>query len=356
MPVSEKVLEELRKEPDVQLDLSWLNPPTEQGMSARPGRHGLTLEDVEQGSYGQVPTETGNWNMRLRGAAPLPNARRIGVRWNEKAQSWAESVMLLYEEAQARQWSSATDIPWDELTELDDDVELAMCQLCTFLNQVEFIAGDVPGRWLKNISNDHYETKLFLASQIMDEGRHLDVFRKRALANGAGLLQGSGGAIGILYDADMVEMTTTLHIGGEGAVQSVFRMGELIANNEAEKRIFRLAAQDESRHVAFGVMHVKHLLETQPERHDEIRGYLEGRNASQGNGGIAIGGTNSEALAILFAKGRQNIDEGYMMLLAARQKQFRELTQRLRVCGLADLADDMEKRRAAFLAGDPLDI
>jgi hypothetical protein len=54
MPVSEKVLEELRKEPDVQLDLSWLNPPTEQGMSARPGRRGLTLEDVEQGSYGQV--------------------------------------------------------------------------------------------------------------------------------------------------------------------------------------------------------------------------------------------------------------------------------------------------------------
>jgi hypothetical protein len=272
------------------------------------------------------------------------------------SQSWSESVMLLYEEAQARQWSSATDIPWDELTELDDDVEMAMCQLCTFLNQVEFIAGDVPGRWLKYISNDHYETKLFLATQIMDEGRHLDVFRKRALANGGGLLQGSGGAIGILYDADMVEMTTTLHIGGEGAVQSVFRMGELIANNEAEKKIFRLAAQDESRHVAFGVMHVKHLLDTQPWRHDEIRGYLEGRNAQQGNGGIAIGGVNSEALAILFAKGRKNIDEGYMMLLAARQKQFRELTQRLRVCGLADLADDMEKRRAAFLAGDPLDI
>jgi hypothetical protein len=103
-------------------------------------------------------------------------------------------------------------------------------------------------------------------------------------------------------------------------------------------------------------MHVKHLLDTQPWRHDEIRSYVEGRAANQGNGGIAVGGTNSEALAILFAKGRKNIDEGYMMLLAARQKQFKELTQRLRVCGLADVADDMIKRRAAFLTGDPLDI
>jgi hypothetical protein len=355
MPVSEKVLQELRQEPEIKLDLSWMNPPTEQGVRAIPGRRGLTLEDINIGSYGDLPSETANWNARTRGSAELPGQKRIGIRWNEMSQSWSESVMLLYEEAQARQWSSATDIPWDELTDLDDDVELAMCQLCTFLNQVEFIAGDVPGRWLKYISNDHYETKLFLATQIMDEGRHLDVFRKRALANGGGLLQGSGGAIGILYDADMVEMTTTLHIGGEGAVQSVFRMGELIANNEAEKKIFRLAAQDESRHVAFGVMHVKHLLETQPWRHDEIRSYLEGRNAQQGNGGIAIGGPNSESLAILFAKGRKNIDEGYMMLLAARQKQFKELTQRLRVCGLSDLADDMEKRRNAFLSGDPLD-
>ncbi len=352
MPVSEKVLEELRKEAEVDLDLSWLNPDTEQGVRAVPGRRGLTLDDIHVGSYGDIPAESDNFNMRPRGAAALPAAKRLGVRWQEQSQTWAESVMLLYEEAQARQWSSATDIPWEELTELDDDVELAMCQLCTFLNQVEFIAGDVPGRWLKHISNDHYETKLFLASQIMDESRHLDVFRKRALANGCGLLQGSNGAIGILYDQDFVEMTTQLHIGGEGSVQSVFRMGELIANNEAEKRIFRLAAQDESRHVAFGVMHVKHLLEAQPWRHDEVRGYLEARAFASGNGAIALGATQSEALAILFAKGRDNIDEGYRMLLAARQKQFKEFTQRLRVCGLADLADDMEQRRAQILRGD----
>ena len=30
---------------------------------------------------------------------------------------------------------------------------------------------------------------MFLITQIMDESRHLDVFRKRALANGGGLMQ-----------------------------------------------------------------------------------------------------------------------------------------------------------------------
>ena len=38
----------------------------------------------------------------------------------------------------------------------------------TFLTEVEFIAADAPTRW-------------------MDEARHTDVFRKRALANGGGL-------------------------------------------------------------------------------------------------------------------------------------------------------------------------
>ena len=63
---------------------------------------------------------------------------------------------------------------------------------------------------------------------------------------------------------DFTEMSSQLHITGEGAVLTIFRMGELMSYNEAEKRIYRLAAQDESRHVAFGVMHMRYLAETEP--------------------------------------------------------------------------------------------
>src|SRR5687768_15376837 len=130
----------------------WMHPTGEWGMRGTPSRKGLTIEDVDQGSYGPIYDTSRNATMRKRGAAARPDAPRVGHRWEPKAESWSASVAMLYEEATLRQWSSATDIPWDQLTQLPDDLELAMCQLCTFLTQVEFIAADLPGRWLQYIS------------------------------------------------------------------------------------------------------------------------------------------------------------------------------------------------------------
>ena len=79
-------------------------------------------------------------------------------------------------------------------------------------------------------------------------------------------------------------MSAILHVQGEGVVQSLFRMGELIGQNTAEKTIFRLCAQDESRHLAFGVMHLKHILESEPERREEIHSYLDRADRVQGQG------------------------------------------------------------------------
>ena len=106
----------------------------------------------------------------MRGAAPAAgrSSTRRSTGPTESA-SWSESAMLLYEEAVQRQWSSATDIPWAEMPELSEDLELAMSQLCTFLTQVEFIAGDVPGKYAPNVSGEYFEIGLFLASP--DHGR-----------------------------------------------------------------------------------------------------------------------------------------------------------------------------------------
>jgi hypothetical protein len=230
-----------------------------------------------------------------------------------------------------------------------------MSQLCTFLTQVEFIAGDVPGKFAPNISADHFESGLFLATQIMDEGRHLDVFRKRALANGIGLLQAGPGAVGLLTAESFVEMTATLHLVGEGFVQSLFRMGEMIAHSEVDKKIFRLAAQDESRHVAFGVMHMKHLLEVEPERREEIHTYLDRMEGQVGQtpnqSGLTGGGDTSEALAILLGGGKDEarLNEGYSKLMAIRRRQFMEYLHRLDVVGLSDRRERLPGRVKAFL-------
>ncbi|HZQ37043.1 MAG TPA: ferritin-like domain-containing protein, partial [Dehalococcoidia bacterium] len=229
--------------------------------------------------------------------------------------------------------------------------ELAMCQLCTFLTQVEFIAADLPGRYLPQISADHYEVALFVGTQIMDEARHEDVFRKRALANGCGLLQAGPGAVGLLQVTDFTEMTTLLHLVAEGFVQSLFRMGELISSNEAEKRMFRLAAQDESRHVAFGVTHMKYLIETEPERREEIHHYLDRQEGLLGTtqAGLTSGGQSAESLAILLGGGKDTIDLGYQKLMAIRRRQINEYMHRLEVVGLGDRRERMNPDMKKFL-------
>jgi hypothetical protein len=186
---------------------------------------------------------------------------------------------------------------------------------------------------------------MFLLSQVMDEARHLDVFRKRALVNGGGLMRRSGNpaVVGANIDSarDFTEMSARLHIAGEGAVLTLFRMGELMAYNDAEKHIYRLCAQDESRHVAFGVMHLQYLGSVETDRREEIQSYLDDAElalvtGASGQNPVARGLPSNAALAILLGGGEDKVDDGYNTLLAIRQRQVKEYVQRVRVAGFGE--------------------
>src|SRR5690606_25721657 len=300
------------------------------GHDAEAGAGGLLLQDVDAGPFAQVPEWSDNLTGRPRGSLTRATAPKVGnYSIRTKADIWLKNGAQLYEEAVQRQWSSATDIPWDQMEELPDAIERAECQLATFLTEVEFVAGDVPGKWISQTTPDYYEPRMFLISQIMDEARHLDVFRKRAFANGGGLMeQASTTAVGgarIDRARDFTEMSARLHISGEGLVLSVFRMGERMAYNDAEKAIYRLAASDESRHVAFGVMHLQYVAQTDPIRKEEIHSYLDEIEMSI-SGGIGVqnpaarGFAASEALRILLGGGSDpaSIAEGDKIALAVR--------------------------------------
>ena len=344
MAVSEDTMQMLKQDyspPPV--DLSWLDVDQTWGMKAKAGKRGLTLDEINIGPYGPIAEETHEATYRARGALKREGVPHIGYFLDKKSDVWSENATLLYEEAVQRQWSSATDIPWEKLEPLPDEIERAFCQLCTFLTEVEFIAGDTPGQWLPRISNDHFETKLFLCSQIMDEARHLDVFRKRALANGGGLLQASptSSLRTIINARDFTEMSAIMHVQAEGFVQSMFRMGELIAQNEAEKRIFRLCAKDESRHLGFGVMHLKYVLEHEPQRREEIHAYLdESENADPETGTFGV--QVAESLIVLLGGGKDNADEGFKKFMALRKRQVQEYLHRLEVAGMPDRYDRMD--------------
>ena len=338
-PTVERVLDHLAMMRDGKFDLSWMHAnPDGWGTHAQPSAGGLTIEDINVGIYADVPAHGGvHGSMAPRGAEVPPETPSLGsYDVDDKAVVWAENAGELYEEAIARQWSSARDIPWDRLQELPDDIERAVCQLCTQLTEVEFIAGDLPAKWLWRINHDYHEVKLFLASQIFDEARHMDVFRKRALANGGGLLQASPSAervLRIILEApSYVVASALMHILAEGTVLTLFRSGEFLAPTEVEKKIFRLCMQDEARHVGYGTLHLKRFLQEHPERAEEVHQILDvGEEAMLS---LFMDPSGIEPRLILAGGGVDRMMEGMMRTAFLYQKQVREYLHRLHVAGL----------------------
>ena len=338
-PAVEEALDRIAMMRDGRFDLGWMHAnPAGWGTKPTLSHVGLTLDDINVGTYAEVPEHGGaHGSMAPRGAEVPPTTPALGCYdLDEKALVWADNAAELYEEAVARQWSSARDVPWDRLTELPDDIERAVCQLCTQLTEVEFIAGDLPAKWLWRINHDFHEVKLFLASQIFDEARHMDVFRKRALANGGGLMQASPGSeelLRVIIEAPSYTVASALmHVLAEGFVLTLFRHGEFLAPTEVEKKIFRLCMQDEARHVGYGTLHLKYFLKRHPERVEEIHAILDRGEEAM----FALGAEpqNIEPRLILAGGGVDRMQEGMMRTGFLHQKQVREYLHRLKVAGL----------------------
>ena len=318
-------------------DLGWMNEHGEWGMHAKPGTLGLRLKDIEIGSYGVIPDHgSDHRSMAARGSVIPPDLPSLGFTVNEKAECWTDNAMELYEEAVARQWSSARDIPRSELKPLPDDLEHAMCQLCTFLTEVEFIAADAPTRWMSQINQDFLEVKLFLATQAMDEARHTDVFRKRALANGGGL--GKASALSQLslkriFDSPSFSaQTARLHLLGEGFVLTMFRQGEFIAPSRVDSEIFRRCMQDESRHVGYGTMHLRAQLKARPDLANEIHEQLDDAESILLQ--LFSVPESVEPMAILLGGGLQHFDRGMEMQAGLWRRIVNEYLQRCDSAGL----------------------
>jgi hypothetical protein len=289
------------------------------GKRARPSSRGLTYADVNRvPGYGDLPDRATHLNFTPRGAVRDPYLEQMPSVGDytvvDRDELWAENVLTLYEEAKARQWNATRDIPWSELEPLPEDLEKATCQLCTFLTEVEFVAGDFPAKWMYRIPQDFLEVKSFLTTQMMDESRHQEVFRKRAIAGG-GLLHASPGfewALKAILDAPTHTMGTfLLNLLGEGLVLSIFRSGEMIARTHVDKEIFRRCLQDEARHVSYGVMELKAYLENHP---DPAKATEEmHRFADVGEQVILTSFTEAalvEPVAILLGGGLDKIDQG----------------------------------------------
>ena len=176
--------------------------PTEWNTRARPGKKGLTLEAINIGKYGDVPDRWEYQSEMPRGAVPIAGVEAMGYTIYEKQELWADNAAELYEEAIQRRWRPATDIDWASLQPLPDDVERAICQICTHFSEKAQLEADVLAGWEPELSYGYHEVKLYLATTIFEGARHAELFRKRALSNGGGLgLQSTGWSFRSVTDA-----------------------------------------------------------------------------------------------------------------------------------------------------------
>ncbi|HEX8618611.1 MAG TPA: hypothetical protein VF911_13585, partial [Thermoanaerobaculia bacterium] len=91
-------------------------------------------------------------------------------------------VAELYEQAVAAQWSAARDIPWNTIPRHEPAIELAVRQVMTFLAENELSALYVPSRFIARLHPAYVSVAMFLATQMQDESRHIDVFLRRTRA------------------------------------------------------------------------------------------------------------------------------------------------------------------------------
>lgn len=226
------------------------------------------------------------WGLAARGATVEAGSPEFDFRLTGKIEVWADTAAALYAQAAAAQWNPATAIPWDAAFDLPAEVEDAVVQIMTYLVENETAALIVPSRFLAQLHPHFREVMQLLAVQAADEARHVEVFTRRALLRRDRLgLSTAGGQASLKTLVDEPEFAIAsflLSVLGEGSFLVLLWFLERHAPDPVTEAVARLAAQDEARHVAFGLAHLRRHLDQDPgfrprlalavrQRHETLR-------------------------------------------------------------------------------------
>jgi hypothetical protein len=179
----------------------------------------------------------------------------------DKMDIWTDDAARLYARAAAAQWDPATAIEWSAPIEHDDEIEEAIVQVMTYLIENETAALLVPARFLGKLHPHFREVMQVLAIQAADEARHIEVFTRRALLKrdrlGLSTIGGQASLKTLLDEPDFALASFLLSVMGEGSFLILLNFIHRYAPDAVTRSVARLAAQDEARHVAFGLAHLK---------------------------------------------------------------------------------------------------
>ena len=350
---SEETTEETTEEkPAGPQPLDWMNDTLEWGIRAQPGKHGMTMRALNLRSYGEIPDSSDDMSRRPRGAFPVPGIPRTDVySLSAKVDLWADCAVDLYEEAIQRRWMAHADVPWDDLPAEDDDVELAMRQLCTELAQQAQIETDTIGQWLYRMNYAYHEVKTFLASEFFDTGRHYSVFRQRALAHGGALgLESAGQFNRRLMEAraGWTEVVVFLYIIRGTLTLMLYRYGEAYSRNTTDKYMFRRCMEDKARHMRYGMQHLKYAVDNrEPAFALGLNNLMRGveRDLVQDFKDPVLW----ETLAIIFGGGVANMSEGMEVVKRFQKEYIEQYLTRMKWVGIGKTEENLTPDLAVYL-------
>lgn len=209
------------------------------------------------------------WGLAARGAVVEAGGPEFYFRLDSRAEVWADSAPRLYQQALAAQWNPATAVDWDTPFDLPPEVESAVVQVMTYLVENETAALLVPAKFLSQIHPHFREVMQLLAIQVADEARHVEVFTRRATlrrkeALGLSTVGGQQSLKTLFDEPDFTLASFLLSVLGEGAFLNLLWFLERHAPDPLTRQVARLAAQDEARHVAFGMGHLQYAVALDP--------------------------------------------------------------------------------------------
>ena len=267
------------------LTLTWWDAKTERlRAQIHDVRRGLTYADCNLGSYGwdEIPEFVRDrYSMAARGSEIWGKLPDLGYTVNRKSDVWADNVAELYEESKARRWVPAVDLDWKTLpsTTTTPELEAAMAQLCTTLGEIALVAMEMPSRWIFAINQEFLELKSHLCAQMIDEARHVEVFRKRALAGGQGLKRASANVEQalkeILFAETYPEGAFALDVMLATLIANVLAHASATARLPIDATLFRLCLQDTGRTLAYGMGQARYHFAHQPHKRAVFEDYLD---------------------------------------------------------------------------------
>jgi len=231
---------------------------------------------------GIVDAPPARWSLAARGDRVKAGAPATSFHLDRKLEVWADDVPRLYRQAVAAQWNPETAIAWDAPVSLADDVEDAVVQVMTYLVENETAALLVPARFLARVHPHFREVLQLLAVQSADEARHIEVFTRRALLRRAAPGLSTAGGLASLQtlveEPDFAIASFLLSVLGEGTFLTLLWFLRDHAPDPVTEAVARLAAQDEARHVAFGLAHLERHVAAGPALRERLAAAVERRH------------------------------------------------------------------------------